>query len=262
MVVGRPTPADRIAQLEAELAEARKRIADMEAHDARWMSRHDNAQSALAFETDAHARTQAERDQWEHEAKANREKLVGEMNQRRQITELRTQIKGLEKQVAHEREGCTKRRRDKAAQWKALEAARDAAQAEAAAKHNALVHAYEVLRCPTVRPSGHSGDEGSSNCDEDCAKCAVEGAIAHADEALDDASVGRRALAERVPLWRSILERLSTHCQGDRYEPHAFGETPKFIGCKLYRSDDSNEYCLPCEARAALYDKPPIKTGS
>jgi predicted nucleic acid-binding Zn-ribbon protein len=54
------TPADRIAALEAELAEAHKRIADMEAHDARWMSRHDDAQSALAFEKSAHARTQAE----------------------------------------------------------------------------------------------------------------------------------------------------------------------------------------------------------
>jgi len=150
----------RIAALEAELAEARKRIADMEAHDARWMSRHDDAQSALAFEKDAHARTQA----------------------------------------------------------------------EAAAKHNALVHAYEVLRCPTVRPSGHSGDEGSSNCDEDCAKCAVEGAIAHADEALDDASVGRRALAERVPLWRE-LERIvrlgETSCGHDHYQ----GATPGLPDC-------------------------------
>ena len=54
------TLADRIAQLEAELAEARKRIADTEAHGARWMSRHDDAQSALAFERAAHARTQAE----------------------------------------------------------------------------------------------------------------------------------------------------------------------------------------------------------
>lgn len=54
------TTADRIAALEAELAEAHKRIVDMEAHDARWMSRHDDAQSALAFEKSAHDRTQAE----------------------------------------------------------------------------------------------------------------------------------------------------------------------------------------------------------
>lgn len=84
-------------------------------------------------------------DQWEHEAKANASKLVGEMNQRRQITELRTQIKGLEKQVEHEREGCTKRRRDKTAQWKALEASRDAATAKLGRAVSALRRAQQCV---------------------------------------------------------------------------------------------------------------------
>lgn len=117
-------------------------------------------------------------------------------------------------------------------------------QAEAAAKHHALVHAYEVLRSPTVRPSGHSGDEDSSNCDEDCAKCAVEGAIAHADEALDDASVGRRAIAERVPLWRE-LERIGDEIKGTGGENPEDGPFSRLRGVlRKLVAHDSN--CIHC----------------
>lgn len=52
---------------------------------------------------------------------------------------------------------------------------------------------------------------------------------------------------------RGILERLKTHCRQERYSGGAMGGSPpKFIGCHLYRSDDAEEYCLPCEAEELL----------
>jgi chromosome segregation ATPase len=117
--------ADRIAQLEAELAEARETIAHCDKLGALREER-------LRDERAAHERTKVERDQWEHEAKSNAAKLVGEMKQRAMITEMRHCTDRLNTDVKREREGFTRRRRDKNAQWRELAAERDAAQADLA----------------------------------------------------------------------------------------------------------------------------------
>lgn len=45
----------------------------------------------------------------------------------------------------------------------------------------AINHAYEVLRANL--PVGHDGDEESNQCDENCARCAFDGAMAHIEAA-------------------------------------------------------------------------------
>lgn len=44
----------------------------------------------------------------------------------------------------------------------------------------ALRHASEVLRSLARVHCGHDGDEESGQCDDDCARCAIDGALAHA----------------------------------------------------------------------------------
>ena len=46
----------------------------------------------------------------------------------------------------------------------------------------AAAHAYEALE--QLKPCGHDGDEESGQCDEDCDRCACDGAIAHLADAL------------------------------------------------------------------------------
>jgi len=64
-----------------------------------------------------------QRDEWKHEAECSNAKLEN-------VERLRSRIKDLEEECERERKGFTRRRADKAAQWDALEKARDAALTE------------------------------------------------------------------------------------------------------------------------------------
>lgn len=86
-----------------------------------------------------------ERDEWKCEAVALREKAESVMNLKHTITDLTTRLERSREVLEHEREAFTGRRRDKAAQWKELEAQRDAARAEAARLRSALESVRESL---------------------------------------------------------------------------------------------------------------------
>jgi hypothetical protein len=48
----------------------------------------------------------------------------------------------------------------------------------------ALTHACEAFE--KLKPSGHSGDEDSCQCDEDCPMCWWDGGVEHANYVLDE----------------------------------------------------------------------------
>lgn len=53
----------------------------------------------------------------------------------------------------------------------------------------------------------------------------------------------------------ALLRQMAQHGSCDRYDPDAMGSAnlpSRFIGCRLYHSDDPMEYCLPCSAEALL----------
>lgn len=50
----------------------------------------------------------------------------------------------------------------------------------------------------------------------------------------------------------SVVLRMAQHGSCEAFGVHGFGQAAPFIGCELFRSDDPEEYCLRCEALAAL----------
>jgi hypothetical protein len=57
---------------------------------------------------------------------------------------------------------------------------------------------------------------------------------------------------EKLATTRVVLERMARHWPCERWAPHAFGETPRFIGCSVHRDPDPATYCLGCDAQVAL----------
>ena len=80
-----------------------------------------------------------------------------------------------------------------------------------------------------------------------CSHCGVdllEGVRVHT------AAQCRDLLEAEVKRLRPVVERMSKHYGCDAFEG-TFAEM-RFVGCELFRSDDPEEYCLRCDALAAL----------
>lgn len=213
----RPTSADRIAQLTAELAEAQKQFEEYEANTLKGYQREiDNAREhvveavgKLRAERAAHERTKVELAAVRQYLDENPSSLGGQLERtkaaRRRWKACAKKWRSIVKQVDAE---CA------AAYESELAAKRDAraARADAAALCEAIRHALDTLHSPRVRPAGHEGCEESGKHYEDCARCAVEASIAHGEAALD--GTAGRAIAERVTLLeaREKLNDLRRRC--------------------------------------------------